>query len=114
MISFLFIYNHIGLLYLITRLSMKFFLTIYICSVVSQQCAEIPPATHDYKRLHSTHYECIQKGLGESYGILFDGELFKADAVGALELYPKFHCAKVENYQESEPADTTPPVTQDL
>ena len=114
MISFLFIYNHIGLLYLITRLSMKFFLTIYICSVVSQQCAEIPPATHDYKRLHSTHYECVQKGLGESYGILFDGEVFKADAVGALELYPKFHCAKVENYQESEPADTTPPVTQDL
>ena len=93
---------------------MKFFLTIYICSVVTQQCAEIPPATHDYKRLHDTHYECIQKGLGESYGILFDGEVFKADAVGALELYPKFHCAKVENYQESEPADTTPPVTQDL
>ena len=84
---------------------MKFFLTIYICSVVSQ---------HDYKRLHSSHYECVQKGLGESYGILFDGEVFKADAVEALELYPKFHCAKVENYQESEPADTTPPVTQDL
>ena len=58
---------------------MKFFLTIYICSVVSQQCAEIPPATHDYKRLHNTHYECVQKGLGESYGILFDGEVFKAD-----------------------------------
>ena len=93
---------------------MKFFLTIYICSVVTKNCAEIPPATHDYKRLHSTHYECIQKGLGESYGILFDGELFKADAVGALELYPKFHCAKVENYQESEPADTTPPEEKDL
>jgi hypothetical protein len=80
---------------------MKFFLTIYICSVVTQQCAEIPPARHDYKRLHSTHYECIQKGLGESYSILFDGEVFKADAVEALELYPKFHCEKVENYEES-------------
>jgi len=93
---------------------MKFFLTIYICSVVTQQCAEIPPARHDYKRLHSTHYECVQKGLGESYGILFDGKVFKADAVEALELYPKFHCHKVENYEESAPLDTTPLEQKDL
>jgi hypothetical protein len=83
---------------------MKFFLTIYICSVVSQQCAEIPPATYDYKRLHSSHYECVQKGLGESYSILFDGEVFSADQVESIELYPKFHCAKVENYEEKTPA----------
>jgi len=93
---------------------MKFFLTIYICSVVSQQCAEIPPAKHDYKRLHSTHYECVQKGLGESYSVLFDGEVFKADAVEALELYPKFHCLKVENYEENAPLDTTPLEQKDL
>ena len=93
---------------------MKFFLTIYICSVVSQQCAEVPPAKHDYKRLYGTHYACVQKGLGESYGILFDGEVFGANAVEALELYPKFHCEKVENYEESEPNDTTPPEQKDL
>ena len=54
---------------------MKFFLTIYICSVVSQQCAEVPIEKHDYKRLHNTHYGCVQKGLGESYSILFDSIL---------------------------------------
>ena len=76
---------------------MKFFLTIYICSVVTQNCAEIPPATHDYKRLHSTHYECIQKGLGESYSVLFDGKHFTTEVVNTAELYPKFMCEKVEN-----------------
>jgi len=83
---------------------MKFFLTIYICSVVSQQCAEVPIEKHDYKRLHNTHYGCVQKGLGESYSILFDGEVFSADQVESVELYPKFHCHKVENYQEKTPA----------
>jgi len=93
---------------------MKFFLTIYICSVVSQQCAEVPLEKHDYKRLYKTHYGCVQKGLGESYSILFDGEVFGANAVEALELYPKFHCVKVENYQENAPLDTTPPVEKYL
>ena len=92
---------------------MKFFLTIYICSVVTQQCAEIPVDKHDYKRLHNTHYGCVQKGLGESYSILFDGEVFSADQVESVELYPKFHCHKVDNYQENAPLDTTPPVEQD-
>ena len=82
---------------------MKFFLTIYICSVVTQQCAEVPVDKHDYKRLHNTHYGCVQKGLGESYFILFDGEVFSADQVESVELYPKFHCHKVENYQEKTP-----------
>ena len=93
---------------------MKFFLTIFVCSVVNQNCAEVPPSKFDYKRLYDSHYECVQKGLGESYSILYDGELFAQPVVEALELYPKFHCHKVENYQESEPAETTPPVTQDL
>ena len=92
---------------------MKFFLTIYICSVVTQQCADIPVDKHDYKRLHNTHYGCVQKGLGESYSILFDGEVFSADQVESVELYPKFHCHKVDNYQENAPLDTTPPVEQD-
>jgi hypothetical protein len=83
---------------------MKFFLTIYICSVVSQQCAEVPIDKHDYKRLYNTHYGCVQKGLGESYSILFDGDVFAADQVESIELYPKFHCAKVENYEEKTPA----------
>ena len=76
---------------------MKFFLTIWICSVVNQNCAEVPFKEHQYDRFYTTHYECVQKGLGESYSILFDGELFKIDTVNAMELYPKFMCEKTDN-----------------
>ena len=76
---------------------MKFFLTIYICSVVTQNCAEVPVENHMYDRFYKTHGECVQKGLGESYSILFDGELFKIDTVNAMELYPKFMCEKTDN-----------------
>ena len=92
---------------------MKFFLTIFVCSVVNQNCAEVPPTKHDYKRLYSSHYECVQKGLGESYSILYDGELFAEPVVEALELYPKFACEKTDN-QENEPIETTPPESKDL
>ena len=74
---------------------MKFFLTIYICSVLTQECAEVPVDKHDYKRFHGTHYSCVQKGLGESYAILFDGDVFVADQVEALELYARYMCEKV-------------------
>ena len=93
---------------------MKFFLTIWICSVVNQNCAEVPVKEHQYNRFYNTHYECVQKGLGESYSILYDGELFAEPVVEALELYPKFHCHKIDNYQENEPIETTPPESKDL
>ena len=83
---------------------MKFFLTIYVCSVITQQCAELPIEKHDYKRFYGTHYECVQKGLGESYSILFDGDVFPKEQVELAELYPKFQCEKVSNYQEKTPA----------
>ena len=76
---------------------MKFFLTIYICSVVTQNCAEVPVENHNYNRFYETHGECVQKGLSESYSILFDGKLFKIDTVNAMELYPKFMCEKTDN-----------------
>ena len=75
---------------------MKFFLTIYICSVVSQQCVEPSVDKYDYDRFYNTHYECIQKGLGESYSILFDNEIFSIELVETMELYPRFSCEKVE------------------
>ena len=81
---------------------MKFFLTIYICSVINQNCAEVPFEKHKYDRFYNTHGECIQKGLGESYSILFDGELFKQDVVNTMELYPKFMCEKTDNKEKPE------------
>lgn len=81
---------------------MKFFLTIYICSVVSQQCAEVPREKYQYDRFYGTHYGCMQKGLGESYGVLFDGEVFQADQIESLELYPKYTCQKTDNIEKPE------------
>ena len=49
---------------------MKFFLTVYICSVVSQQCA-IPP---EYPKEQSNYYDCVRNGLSESYDILYQGQ----------------------------------------
>ena len=76
---------------------MKFFLTIYICSVVTQNCAEVPLDKHMYDRFYDTHAGCVQKGLGESYSILFDNELFTQNVVNTMELYPKFMCEKTDN-----------------
>ncbi len=86
---------------------MKFFLTIYICSVVTQNCAEVPVKDHDYDRFYKTHGECVQKGLGESYFILFDGEIFKTETVNAMELYPKFMCEKTDNPKVPEESAST-------
>jgi len=92
---------------------MKFFLTIWICSVVNQNCAEVPFEKHEYDRFYASHYECVQKGLGESYSILYDGELFAEPVVEALELYPKFACEKTDN-KEISSTDTTSPEEKDL
>ena len=86
---------------------MKFFLTIYICSVVTQNCAEVPVENHNYNRFYEKHGQCVQKGLGESYSILFDGKLFKIDTVNAMELYPKFMCEKTDNPKVPEESAST-------
>jgi len=69
---------------------------------VTQNCAEVPFEKHKYDRFYNTHGECIQKGLGESYSILFDGELFTQDVVNTMELYPKFMCEKTDNKEKPE------------
>ena len=51
---------------------------------------------HDYDRFYNTHYECVQKGLGESYSILFDGDLFNTEIINTAELYPRFSCEKLD------------------
>ena len=86
---------------------MKFFLTIYICSVVTQNCAEVPVKDHDYDRFYKTHGECVQKGLGASYSILFEGEIFKTETVNAMEVYPKFMCEKTDNPKVPEESAST-------
>jgi hypothetical protein len=57
---------------------------------------------------------CVQKGIGESYGVMFDGKVFSANVIETAELYPKFLCEKVSNYQENELPNTTPLEEKDL
>jgi hypothetical protein len=49
----------------------------------------------------------VQKGLGESYSILFDNELFTQDVVNTMELYPKFMCEKTDNQKAPEESAST-------
>lgn len=70
---------------------MKFFLTIYICSMFANTCA-IPPG---YPKLKSDYYTCIKDGLGESYEVLFDGEMFTSEVIVANRLYAKYECQQV-------------------
>ena len=72
---------------------MKFLLTLYVCSVVTGDCI-LPDSEYQYKHFYDSHYECVQKGLGESYELLFDGKIFPREIVDQYELYPKFSCEK--------------------
>ena len=73
---------------------MKFFLTLYICSAVSGECVSPKPEAFDYKRQYDTHYGCVRAGLGDSFELLFNGEIFSANVIETYEIYPKFSCDK--------------------
>tara|TARA_R100001126_G_scaffold29145_2_gene16098 strand:- start:1410 stop:1682 length:273 start_codon:yes stop_codon:yes gene_type:complete len=74
---------------------MKFLLTIYVCSVVGNQCAEVPQDQHKYESYHNTHYSCVQKGLGESYEVLYGKKTFTEQQIESLQLFPRFTCQTV-------------------
>ena len=71
---------------------MKFFLTLYICSVVANQCGEVDQNKYAYKQTYDTHAACVKSGLGESFEVLFGGELFKEDEINQYKFYPKYMC----------------------
>ena len=54
-------------------------------------CA-IPPG---YPKLKPDYYTCIKDGLGESYEILFDGQMFTGESIVANRLYAKYECQQV-------------------
>ena len=77
-------------------MSMKFILTVYICSLLSGECV-IPQdkeAGFNYPKEYGSHFGCVRDGLGESFEILFSGDYFNADAIETYKLYPKFGCAQ--------------------
>ena len=80
---------------------MKFFLTIYVCSVITQQSA-IPPG---YPKKQSGYYDCVRNGLSESYDILYQSQFTEEDIVNN-RLYPRFSCEQVNTIDPSQGKDT--------
>ena len=81
---------------------MKFFLTLYVCSVVANQCGEVDQNKYAYKQVYDTHAACVKNGLGESFEILYNGELFKEDEINKFKFYPKYTCAPFQQEPELE------------
>ena len=71
---------------------MKFILTIYICSVMGNNCLHIPTEMHAYQTVRDSFDSCIKDGLGESFEIFFNGKLLKIDQINKTRMYPKFVC----------------------
>ena len=76
---------------------MKFLLTLYVCSVMHNNCMPVPQDMHQYQIMHSTFDSCIKDGLGESFEVLFNGKNLKIDQINKGGLYPKFHCEPIKD-----------------
>jgi len=76
---------------------MKFLLTLYVCSVMHNNCMPVPQDMHQYPIMHNTFDSCIKDGLGQSFEVFFNGENLKADMINKGRLYPKFTCEPVKD-----------------
>ena len=74
---------------------MKFFLTLYICSVITDTCVIPSQEPYIYPKEFDTHYECVRAGLTEAYEILYAEKFFTKESFAEYEFYPKFGCNKV-------------------
>ena len=85
---------------------MKFFLTLYVCSVLHNNCLPVSPDMHTYQQSHDTFSSCIKDGLGQSFEVFFNGDFLKQDQINSGRLYPKFTCEPYtpESAESSEPA----------
>jgi len=74
---------------------MKFFLTVFICSVLDGKCIVPMQDPYNYPKIYDTHYECVKDGLSQSFEILFAEKFFDQKSINTVELYPKYTCQKV-------------------
>jgi len=74
-------------------MSIKFLLTVYICSVVSGECY----TNKDYPKVFDDHHDCIRAGLSDSYEIIYAEGNFTKDEINTNQLYPKFTCIPQED-----------------
>ena len=82
---------------------MKFFLTLYVCSVVAQQCGKVDQNKYAYTQVHDTFASCVKSGLGDSFEVLFGGDLFKEDDINQFKFYPKYTCNPFQPEDIQEP-----------
>ena len=62
-------------------MSMKFLLTVYICSAMSGDCYTNP----DYPKVYDDHHDCIRAGLSESYEIIYAENNFTKEQFESLK-----------------------------
>ncbi len=74
-------------------MSIKFLLTVYICSAISGDCYTNP----DYPKVYDDHHDCIRAGLSDSYEIIYAEGNFTKDEININQLYPKFTCIPQED-----------------
>ena len=85
---------------------MKFFLTLFICSAMHNNCLPVSQDMHTYQQSHDTFSSCIKDGLGQSFEVFYNSELVNTDQINSGMLYPKFICEPYtpESAESSEPA----------
>ena len=71
---------------------MKFFLTLYICSAMHNNCMPVMPDMFNYQQSHETFSSCIKDGLGQSFEVFYNSDLVNTDQINSGMLYPKFIC----------------------
>ena len=61
-------------------MSIKFLLTVYICSAIGGDCYTNP----DYPKVFDDHHDCIRAGLSDSYEIIYAEGNFTKDEIRSL------------------------------
>ncbi len=72
---------------------MKFFLTLYVCSVLHNNCLPVSQEMHTYQQSHDTFDSCIKDGLGQSFEVFYNSKLLTEEQINKSRMYPRFTCA---------------------
>ncbi len=75
---------------------MKFTLTLYVCSLIAQQCY-IPA---QYPVIKENYYQCIRDGLGESFEHLFTQQNFTQKMITDNQLYSSYTCVVIDETKD--------------
>ena len=69
-----------------TRLSMKYFLILWVCSAINGACM-VPPVT--YPQPFNSHYECVKEGYITGHDMV---KAMSRESVEVNRLFVAFNC----------------------